>query len=67
MGFLTKIPPPVREYLPNLMLFGLWHSSITPPVDILLTKIVHPIRTLMSFGIDMFFDKGKQRDEDKII
>jgi hypothetical protein len=67
MGFLAEIPPPVREYLPNLMLFGLWHSPITPPVDILLTKIVHRIRLLMSFGIDMSFDKGKQRDEDEII
>jgi hypothetical protein len=60
MGFLAEIPPPIREYLPNLMLFGLWHSPITPPVDLLLTKIVHRIRCLMVFGIDLVIDKSKR-------
>jgi hypothetical protein len=59
MGFLVEIPPFIRERLENLMLFGLWHSPITPPTDLLLSKIVHAIKTMTMIGIDFPIGESK--------
>ena len=59
---LAEIPFPVREYYKNLMLLGLWHSTITPDVDILLSSIVHDLMVLHSGGLLMDVDdKGNDK------
>lgn len=59
MAYLVEIPPPVREYLNNLMLLGLWHSPISPPINLLLTRIVHQLKLLIATGIDIMINGSK--------
>lgn len=54
-----EIPPPVREYANNVLLLGVWHSSVTPPATILLTKIVQNIEVLMVTGLNLSVDRSK--------
>ncbi|CAF2853088.1 unnamed protein product [Rotaria sp. Silwood2] len=57
MSTLVEIPPFIRERLDNMMLLGLWHSPVTPPTDLLLSKIVYLIKSLTMTGIDILVGK----------
>ena len=59
MGFLVEIPPLIRERLDNMILLGLWHSPDSPPTDMLLSKIIDSIKSLMISGIDILLRKSK--------
>ncbi|CAF1198932.1 unnamed protein product [Adineta steineri] len=54
ISYLVEIPPPIREYLNNTLLLGLWHSAVTPPCHLLLNKIVHNIKCLFMSGINIY-------------
>ncbi|CAF3173338.1 unnamed protein product, partial [Rotaria sp. Silwood2] len=56
VAVLAEIPHPVREYDKNMMLFGLWHSTITPDPDRLLSCIVHNLMVLQSGGLLIAID-----------
>ena len=59
MSFLVEIPPFIRERLDNMILLGLCHSPISPPTDMLLSKIIHSIKSLTTTGIDILLGKSK--------
>ena len=59
MAFLVEIPHPLRERVNNIMLLGLWHSPVTPPASLLLSKIVSNIKLLKATGINMQVDNSK--------
>ncbi|CAF3964082.1 unnamed protein product [Rotaria sordida] len=63
MSFLVEIPPFIRERLDNMMLLGLWHSPISPPTDLLLSRIVYLIKSLTMTGIDILVGKKNYRQE----
>ncbi|CAF4012972.1 unnamed protein product, partial [Rotaria sordida] len=48
---IAEIPPPVREYQRNVMLFGLYHSTKSPTADMLLGNIVKTIKRLQTHGL----------------
>lgn len=54
-----EIPYPIREYVNNIILLGLWHSSVSPPFTLLLDKIVKNIKTLIATGINIYIHKSK--------
>ncbi|CAF3701611.1 unnamed protein product [Rotaria sp. Silwood1] len=60
MSFVVEIPPFIRERLDNMMLLGLWHSPISPPADLLLSRIVDLIKSLTMTGIDILVGKKFQ-------
>ncbi len=61
MAVLAEIPYPVREYHKNIMLFGLWHSVVTPDADRLLSSIVHDLMVLRTGGL--LIDVGNQGNQ----
>ncbi|CAF2923954.1 unnamed protein product [Rotaria sp. Silwood2] len=50
----TKIPPPLREDLNNILLLGLWHGPVAPPSSLLLNKVVDNIKLLAATEIIHF-------------
>ncbi|CAF1206432.1 unnamed protein product [Rotaria sordida] len=52
----TKIPPPIREDLNNVILLGLWHGPVAPPSSLLLDKIVDNIKLLAATGINVYIN-----------
>jgi hypothetical protein len=59
MSFLVEIPHPIREYLNNTILLGLWHSPATPPTSLLLDKVVNNIKLLKATGINIQINNSK--------
>ncbi|CAF2631988.1 unnamed protein product [Rotaria sp. Silwood2] len=53
MAFLVEIPPPIREYLNNTILLGLWHAPVSPPASLLLQKIVDNIKLIKATGVNI--------------
>ncbi|CAF0925433.1 unnamed protein product [Rotaria sp. Silwood1] len=51
VGMIAQIPHPIREYQKNIMLFGLWHSCVSPNPDRLLSSIVHDLMVLRAGGL----------------
>ncbi|CAM4790447.1 unnamed protein product [Rotaria magnacalcarata] len=51
VAVLAEIPFPFREHQRNMMLLGLWHSTCTPNVDLLLSSIVHDLMVLRTSGL----------------
>ncbi|CAF3413525.1 unnamed protein product [Rotaria socialis] len=48
---IAEIPPPIRDYQQNVMLFGLYHSPVGPTAESLLGKIVKAIERLRRTGL----------------
>ncbi|CAF4427093.1 unnamed protein product [Rotaria sp. Silwood2] len=61
ISFLVEISPPLREYINNILLLGLWHSPVTPPGSLLLDKIVNNIKLLMATGINIYLNNSKSK------
>lgn len=59
MSSLVEIPPPIREYLNNILLLGLWHGPVAPPSALLLNKIVDNLKLLITTGINIYINNGK--------
>ena len=57
LATIVEIPPPVRDFDHNVILMGLWHSSIEPSAEILLTEIVDSICVLRTNGLLLDLDK----------
>ncbi|CAF1928317.1 unnamed protein product [Rotaria magnacalcarata] len=58
LATIAEIPLPCREYKENVVLLGLWHSTKSSPVNILLGSIVDNIKKLQMSGLDIPF-QGK--------
>ena len=56
---LAELPLPVREFRENVILLGLWHSSKSPPVNILLDHVVDNIKKYRTSGILLKFEGSK--------
>ena len=48
---IAEIPPPIRDYQRNVILFALHHSPIGPTAEILLGSIVKTIKRLQTSGL----------------
>ena len=48
---IAEIPPPVREYQRNVMLFALYHSTASPTAEVLLESVVKTIKRLQTTGL----------------
>ncbi|CAF4095285.1 unnamed protein product [Rotaria sp. Silwood2] len=48
---IAEIPPPVREYQRNVMLFALYHSTKSPTAEMLFGNIVKTIKRLQTSGL----------------
>ena len=58
VGLIAQIPHPIREYHKNVMLLGLWHSTVSSDPDRLLHSIVHDLLVLHSGGL--LIDAGEE-------
>ncbi|CAF2017626.1 unnamed protein product, partial [Rotaria magnacalcarata] len=59
-SFIVEIPHPVREYLNNSILLGVWNSPATPPASILFDQIVKNLKLLIANGINISINNKMQ-------
>ena len=59
MAFIAEIPYPIREYFNNIVLLGIWHSSVTPPASLLLQKVVKNLKLLKTNGVNLQINSSK--------
>ncbi|CAF1501219.1 unnamed protein product [Rotaria magnacalcarata] len=59
-SFIVEIPHPVREYLNNSILLGVWNSLVTPPASILFDQIDKNLKLLIANGINISINNKMQ-------
>ncbi|CAF2795137.1 unnamed protein product [Rotaria sp. Silwood2] len=53
LGSIVEIPPPVREFQDNIMLFALWHSPNAPNANVFITDVINQIVQLQKNGLSI--------------
>ncbi|CAF1199793.1 unnamed protein product [Rotaria sordida] len=57
---LVEIPPPIRDHMDAIMIFGAWLGGTHPNRDLLWSRIVEQIHDFIQNGITITTDTGEK-------